>query len=42
MAEILGDITSIDYQVVAALPTTGIKGTIYLINHSHGENDIYE
>ena len=42
MAEILGDITSIDYQVVAALPTTGIKGTIYLVNHSHGENDIYD
>ena len=42
MAEILGDITSIDYQVVAALPTTGIKGTIYLVNHSHGEDDIYD
>ena len=42
MAEILGDITSIDYQVVTVLPTTGIKGTIYLVNHSHGENDIYD
>ena len=42
MAEILGDITSIDYQVVAVLPTTGIKGTIYLVNHSHGEDDIYD
>lgn len=42
MAEILGDITSIDYQVVAVLPNTGIKGTIYLVNHSHGEDDIYD
>lgn len=42
MAEILGDITSIDYQVVAALPTTGIKSTIYLVKHSHGEDDIYD
>lgn len=42
IAEILGDITSIDYQVVAALPTTGIKGTIYLVNHNHGEDDIYD
>ena len=42
MAEILGDITSIDYQVVTVLPNTGIKGTIYLVNHSHGEDDIYD
>lgn len=42
MAEILEDITSIDYQVVTVLPDTGIKGTIYLVNHSHGENDIYD
>ena len=42
IAEILGDITSIDYQVVAALPTTGIKGTIYLVSHNHGEDDIYD
>ena len=42
IAEILGDITSIDYQVVTVLPNTGIKGTIYLVNHSHGENNIYD
>ena len=42
MEEILEDITSIDYQVVTVLPDTGIKGTIYLVNHSHGENDIYD
>lgn len=42
IAEILGDITSIDYQVVAALPTTGIKGTIYLVSHNYGENNIYD
>ena len=28
--------------MVAALPATGIKGTIYLVNHSHGEDDIYD
>lgn len=42
IAEILGDITSIDYQIVEALPTTGIKGTIYLVNHHHGEDDRYD
>ena len=42
MAEILGDITSIDYQIVSTLPITGVKGTIYLISHNHGVNDAYD
>ena len=42
MEEILEDITSIDYQGVTVLPNTVIKGTIYLVNHSHGENNIYD
>lgn len=42
MAEMLGNITQIDYQVVNQLPQTGIKGTIYLVAHSHGDRDIYD
>ncbi len=42
IAEILGDITSIDYQIVSTLPITGIKGTIYLVSHNHGLNDAYD
>lgn len=42
IAEILGDITSIDYQVVEILPNMGIKGTIYLVSHNYGENNIYD
>ncbi len=42
VAEILGNITQIDYQVVNQLPQTGIKGTIYLVAHSHGDRDIYD
>ena len=42
IAKILGDITSIDYQIVSILPITGIKGTIYLVSHNHSLNDIYD
>ena len=42
VAEILGNITQIDYQVVNQLPQIGIKGTIYLVAHSHGDRDIYD
>lgn len=42
IAEILGEITSIDYQVVEILPNMGIKGTIYLVSHNYGENNIYD
>lgn len=38
----IGGITQIDYQVVQELPATGVKGTIYLIAHSHGTSDVYD
>lgn len=39
----LSDITSIDLQVVKSLPTTGEKGVIYLVAHSHSDSgDIYD
>ena len=40
--EALSDITGIDIQVVTSLPTTGVKGVIYLVAHSHGTNDSYD
>ena len=42
ITEILGDITSIDYQIVSNLPIPGVKGTIYLISHNHGLYDAYD
>lgn len=38
----IGGLTGIDFQVVEELPAKGKKGVIYLINHSHGETDIYD
>lgn len=38
----LGGITGIDIQVVESLPTTGTKGVIYLVAHSHGSGDAYD
>lgn len=38
----LSGITGIDYQVVTTLPTTGTKGVIYLVSHSHGTQDAYD
>ena len=38
----VGDVTSFEQQVVEALPTTGEKGIIYLVPHSHGDKDIYD
>ena len=35
-------ITEFDIQVVTALPDTGVKGTIYLLSHSHGTGDVYD
>lgn len=35
-------ITQFDYQVVSLLPSTGEKGIIYLVSHSHGSSDIYD
>lgn len=38
----ISGITSFNYEVVTSLPTTGVKGTIYLVAHSHGTNDSYD
>ena len=40
--ESLSGITGIDIQVVESLPTTGTKGVIYLVAHSHGTKDNYD
>ena len=40
--ESLSGITGIDIQVVESLPTTGKKGVIYLVAHTHGEKDNYD
>lgn len=41
--EALGSITGIDIQVVDTLPSTGAKGVIYLVPHSHEEgSDNYD
>lgn len=38
----ISGITSISFEIVEALPTTGTAGVIYLIAHTHGEKDIYD
>lgn len=38
----IGGITQFEVQVVSTLPTTGTKGIIYLVAHTHGDNDIYD
>ncbi len=40
--EALSGITGIDFQIVSSLPATGVKGTIYLMAHSHGTGDSYD
>lgn len=40
--ESLSGITGIDIQVVESLPTTGTKGVIYLVAHTHGSGDNYD
>lgn len=35
-------ITQFDFQVVTSLPSTGTKGVIYLVAHSHGTGDAYD
>lgn len=40
--ESLSGITGIDIQVVESLPTTGKKGVIYLVAHTHGTKDNYD
>jgi hypothetical protein len=38
----IAGVTSFDIQVVTSLPTTGSKGVIYLVAHSHGTQDAYD
>lgn len=38
----LAGFTSFDIQVVEALPTTGVKGTFYLVQSTGGGNNIYD
>ena len=38
----VGSITGIDFQVVTALPTTGVKGTIYLLSNSGSGTNAYD
>ena len=40
--ESLSGITGSDIQVVGSLPTTGVKGVIYLVAHAHGAKDNYD
>lgn len=42
IAEILENITQIDYQIVNQLPQTGVKGTIYLIANETAQGDYYD
>ena len=42
IANAVKDITSFDYSVVTSLPTTGVKGTIYLVSNSGTGNNIYD
>lgn len=36
------DINGFEYEVVASLPTTGVKGKIYLVSHNYGEKNSYD
>lgn len=38
----LAGITGIDFQVVTTLPTTGVKGTIYLVSNSGTGTNVYD
>lgn len=38
----VGSITGIDFQVVTSLPTTGVKGTIYLLSNSGSGTNAYD
>jgi len=41
VAAAIRNVTSVKYQVVAALPTTGAAGTIYLLANSGADGNIY-
>ena len=38
----ISGITGIEFSVVTSLPSTGSKGVIYLVAHSHGSGDSYD
>lgn len=38
----ISGITGIEFSVVTSLPSTGSKGVIYLVSHSHGAGDSYD
>ena len=38
----ISGITSFEYEVVTSLPTTGVKGKIYLKSNNQGANNVYE
>lgn len=38
----LADVAGIDFQIVESLPSTGKKGTIYLVSNSGIDNNIYD
>ena len=42
VSDAIDDVTQFDYEVVTNLPTTGTKGKIYLVAHTHGDRDIYD
>lgn len=42
IGDAVDDITSFEYEIVASLPATGEKGTIYLVAHAHGTGDAYD
>lgn len=42
IANAVKDIASFEFEVVTSLPTTGVKGKIYLVAHAHGTGDAYD
>lgn len=42
IANALAGITGIDFQIVETLPTTGVKGTIYLVSNSGTGTNVYD
>lgn len=38
----IAGVTQFDFEVVTSLPSTGVKGKIYLVAHSHGTGDAYD
>ena len=42
IAMAISNITSFEHSVVSSLPASGVKGTIYLVPHSHDTGDGYD